>query len=299
MAAAAVAAGKPGCGRRIGAPIVNSPANIKPIRSCCSCRPASAGAFRSARRCSMPRASSASMSKASAADAPPAGAARSRCRKAISPSTRSSPPTTTSRRRAPRKSATSACAACPNGRRLSCSAQILGDLVIDVPQDTVINAQIIRKDADDRVIERNAAVRICYVEVEEPDMHKPLGDLDRLKIALDEGLGLEGPADSTSHLHPAGAGDPAQGQLDRDRRHPPEWMPSRPLHHRPVAGPQERGLWHCLRHRLDHHRHASGVAAVGPHRRLVGHVEPADPLRRGSDEPRLLRDDEPGRPRSA
>ena len=72
----------------------------------------------------------------------------------------------------------------PDGRRLSCSAQILGDLVIDVPQDTVINAQVVRKDSDGRVIERNAAVHMCYVEVEEPDMHKPLGDLDRLKLAI-------------------------------------------------------------------------------------------------------------------
>ena len=36
----------------------------------------------------------------------------------------------------------------PERRRLSCSAQILGDLVIDVPQDTVINAQTVRKAAD-------------------------------------------------------------------------------------------------------------------------------------------------------
>ena len=72
----------------------------------------------------------------------------------------------------------------PEGRRLSCSAQIIGDLVIDVPQDTVINAQVVRKAADERVFERNAAVRMCYVEVEEPDMEKPLGDLDRLKAAL-------------------------------------------------------------------------------------------------------------------
>ncbi|RVD61695.1 DUF4445 domain-containing protein [Mesorhizobium sp. M2D.F.Ca.ET.185.01.1.1] len=72
----------------------------------------------------------------------------------------------------------------PERRRLSCSAQILGDLVIDVPQDTVINAQTIRKDADTRVIARDTAIRMCYVEIEEPDMHKPLGDLDRLKIAL-------------------------------------------------------------------------------------------------------------------
>lgn len=72
----------------------------------------------------------------------------------------------------------------PDARRLSCSALILGDLVIDVPQDTVINAQVIRKDADQRVIERNPAVQMCYVEVEEPDMEKPLGDIDRLKVAL-------------------------------------------------------------------------------------------------------------------
>jgi len=72
----------------------------------------------------------------------------------------------------------------PEHRRLSCSATILGDLVIDVPQDTVVNAQVIRKAASDRVIERNAAVQMCYVEVDEPDMHKPLGDLDRLKAVL-------------------------------------------------------------------------------------------------------------------
>ncbi|RWD99783.1 MAG: DUF4445 domain-containing protein [Mesorhizobium sp.] len=79
----------------------------------------------------------------------------------------------------------------PERRRLSCSTQILGDLVIDVPQDTVINAQTIRKDADTRVIARDTAIRMCYVEIEEPDMHKPLGDLDRLKIALMKDWGFK------------------------------------------------------------------------------------------------------------
>ncbi|MCG5477391.1 MAG: DUF4445 domain-containing protein, partial [Sinorhizobium fredii] len=64
-----------------------------------------------------------------------------------------------------------------------------GDLVIDVPQDTVINAQVVRKAASDRVIERNAAVQMCYVEVDEPDMHKPLGDLDRMKVILEKDWG--------------------------------------------------------------------------------------------------------------
>lgn len=77
----------------------------------------------------------------------------------------------------------------PEGRRLSCSAQILGDLVVDVPQDTVVNAQVVRKAASDRVIQRNAAVQLCFVEVEEPDMHKPLGDLDRLKAVLEKDWG--------------------------------------------------------------------------------------------------------------
>jgi len=70
------------------------------------------------------------------------------------------------------------------GRRLSCSATIEGDLVIDVPQEGAANAQIVRKDADNRVIERHPAVHLRYIEVEEPDMHHPLGDLDRLKAQI-------------------------------------------------------------------------------------------------------------------
>ncbi len=72
----------------------------------------------------------------------------------------------------------------PEGRRLACSATIQGDLVIDVPQDAVVNAQVVRKAAGERIIERDPAIRLCYVEVAPPDMHQPLGDLDRLAAAL-------------------------------------------------------------------------------------------------------------------
>lgn len=78
----------------------------------------------------------------------------------------------------------------PAGRRLSCSSTIEGDLVIDVPPDTVVNAQVIRKAMSDRLIERNPAVQLCYVEVDEPDMHKPLGDLDRLAVMLERDWGF-------------------------------------------------------------------------------------------------------------
>jgi len=75
------------------------------------------------------------------------------------------------------------------GRRLSCSATIEGDLVVDIPQELQINAQVVRKTDDGRVIERNPAIHMCFVEVEEPDMHKPLGDLDRLRSALEKDWG--------------------------------------------------------------------------------------------------------------
>lgn len=87
------------------------------------------------------------------------------------------------------------------GRRLACSCTIQGDLVIDIPQDTVINAQVVRKAASTRVIERNPALQLCYLEVEPPDMHKPLGDLDRLKQALKRDWGYMG-ARIAPHLVP-------------------------------------------------------------------------------------------------
>ncbi len=87
------------------------------------------------------------------------------------------------------------------GRRLSCSATIQGDLVVDVPQDIAINAQLVRKAATDRVIERNPAVQLCFVEVTQPDMHMPLGDLDRLLLALEREWGYRDVAVS-QHLLP-------------------------------------------------------------------------------------------------
>ncbi len=89
-----------------------------------------------------------------------------------------------------------------DGRRLSCSATILGDLVIDVPQDIAVNAQVVRKDSDGRVIERDASVHMCYVEVEEPDMHKPLGDMDRILVALKNEWGYDR-LDVDFHIIPA------------------------------------------------------------------------------------------------
>lgn len=71
------------------------------------------------------------------------------------------------------------------GRRLSCQAQLLADAVIDVPADSQVHKQVVRKRAEVRNIELDPAIRLHYVEVEEPDMHKPSGDLERLLQALE------------------------------------------------------------------------------------------------------------------
>ena len=70
------------------------------------------------------------------------------------------------------------------GRRLGCQAQIRGDVVIDVPPESQLHKQVIRKAATVRDITMDPATRLYYVEVDEPDMHEPSGDLERLAKAL-------------------------------------------------------------------------------------------------------------------
>ena len=76
-------------------------------------------------------------------------------------------------------------------RRLSCSSKVLGDIVIDIPQAASANNQMVRKAVDSRIIKRDLATTLHYVEVEQPDMHKPLGDADRLLGALKSEWGFE------------------------------------------------------------------------------------------------------------
>ncbi|MBO9464814.1 DUF4445 domain-containing protein [Tropicibacter sp. R15_0] len=77
------------------------------------------------------------------------------------------------------------------GRRLGCQATVQGDIVIDVPPESQVHKQVVRKAASARVIEMDPATRLYYVEVQEPDMHEPTGDLERLKIALKEQWDLD------------------------------------------------------------------------------------------------------------
>ena len=76
------------------------------------------------------------------------------------------------------------------GRRLGCQAKIENDIVIDVPAESQVHKQVIRKAASERAIEMNPATKLYFVEVAEPDMHEPSGDLERLGEALKSQWGL-------------------------------------------------------------------------------------------------------------
>jgi uncharacterized 2Fe-2S/4Fe-4S cluster protein (DUF4445 family) len=78
------------------------------------------------------------------------------------------------------------------GRRLGCQATIQGDVVIDVPPESQVHKQVVRKAVDARAIVMDPASRLYYVEVAEPDMHEPSGDFERLKAALRDQWQIEG-----------------------------------------------------------------------------------------------------------
>ena len=77
------------------------------------------------------------------------------------------------------------------GRRLSCQAKIMGDLVIDVPAESQMHRQLVRKGAEHRDITLDTGVHLYFVEVTEADMYEPSGDVQRLLLALDIGWGLK------------------------------------------------------------------------------------------------------------
>ena len=71
-----------------------------------------------------------------------------------------------------------------NDHRLSCQAMIRGDLVIDVPPESQMHRQVVRKDAELRDIKLDPATRLYHVEVQPADLLESIGDLQRLCDAL-------------------------------------------------------------------------------------------------------------------
>jgi uncharacterized 2Fe-2S/4Fe-4S cluster protein (DUF4445 family) len=92
------------------------------------------------------------------------------------------------------------------GRRLGCQATVQGDIVVDVPPESQVHRQVVRKAASARHITMDPATRLVLVEVVEPDMHEPSGDFERLQDALRDQWQISGvtaPLSILQQLQPA------------------------------------------------------------------------------------------------
>jgi uncharacterized 2Fe-2S/4Fe-4S cluster protein (DUF4445 family) len=70
------------------------------------------------------------------------------------------------------------------GRRLGCTALVAEDVVIDVPPESQVYRQVVRKEADTREIAVDPVVRLYTVAVEEPALGASRSDATRLLEAL-------------------------------------------------------------------------------------------------------------------
>ena len=77
-------------------------------------------------------------------------------------------------------------------RRLGCRAEIHGDLLVDVPPESQVHRQVVRKGVPVREFVIDPVVRLHEVEVERPSLASPTGDLGRLLVALEREWGLTG-----------------------------------------------------------------------------------------------------------
>ncbi len=78
------------------------------------------------------------------------------------------------------------------GRRLACQAVVTGDVVIDVPPESQVHRQLVRKRAEAREIALDPVLRLHFVEVAPAGMEGQRGDLQRLSAALEQQWGLSG-----------------------------------------------------------------------------------------------------------
>ena len=77
------------------------------------------------------------------------------------------------------------------GYRLGCVAQVEGDLLVFVPEESRAGKQIVSKAARDIQIEHNPAVKLYTIEAEKPSFEDPTGDWERICGELKKQHGLD------------------------------------------------------------------------------------------------------------
>jgi uncharacterized 2Fe-2S/4Fe-4S cluster protein (DUF4445 family) len=74
--------------------------------------------------------------------------------------------------------------------RLSCQCKVLGDVLINVPEESRGNKQIVRKTARERAIEIKPSIRKYYVSLMAPNLERPIADWERLAKGLETSMAL-------------------------------------------------------------------------------------------------------------
>ena len=74
--------------------------------------------------------------------------------------------------------------------RLSCQCKIRGDVLINVPEESRGNKQIVRKSATERAIEVKPSVRKYLVTMSPPTLERPIADWERLAKGLETSMAL-------------------------------------------------------------------------------------------------------------
>lgn len=71
-------------------------------------------------------------------------------------------------------------------RRLGCVAEIRGDVLFDVPAESQVHRQVVRKrvEVEDLVVDPVLVLR--YLDVRQPSMEDPAGDAERVLLALED-----------------------------------------------------------------------------------------------------------------
>ena len=171
------------------------------------------------------------------------------------------------------------------GRRLSCTAHVRGDVVVDVPPESQVYRQVVRKGLELRDLHVDPVVRLHYVEVTKPELASPTGDLARLQEALANEWKL---TDLAADLAVVRALQPA---LEKGNYAVTVAVHGGRDDHRGLARLPRPGLRHRDRRRVDDDRRPPREPCRRRRPRQPRGDEPADPLRRGPDEPGQLRDD--------
>jgi uncharacterized 2Fe-2S/4Fe-4S cluster protein (DUF4445 family) len=74
--------------------------------------------------------------------------------------------------------------------RLSCQCKVHGDVLINVPEESRGNKQIVRKSASERAIEIKPSIRKYLVTMSPPNLERPIADWERLAKGLEISMGL-------------------------------------------------------------------------------------------------------------